>query len=377
MPQAAQNAILALPCETRAVTRQATRVLLIAPYAPRGGGMGRIMEYLAQAGCPGIAFDRVESRGSGAGAASIMPALAAAARILAAAARAAPAIVHVNMADGASVFRKGALLLLARALGMPAILHLHAADLFGYYDGLNPLARQFVRRIFRAASVCIVLGEPWREFLTLRLGVAPARIEILRNGVPAPQRCFTAAPRKTFRFVFIGNLLARKGLRDLLHACADPRLAGLDWDLVVAGGGDAASFARLALLHNITARVRFTGWLDRADVTALLSHADALVLPSTHEALPLVLAEAAGLAVPVIATPVGAIAEVFSDGDTALFVPPNDPAALAAAMLRLTTEPGLAARLRHGGRALYEAEFTMQRFTAGLAAIYARHAAPR
>jgi glycosyltransferase involved in cell wall biosynthesis len=70
---------------------------------------------------------------------------------------------------------------------------------------------------------------------------------------------------------------------------------------------------------------------------------------------------------------VGAIPELFEDGETALFVPPGDRRALAAAMHRLAASPEIAARLGRQARALYERELTLDRFTTNLASIYARH----
>jgi glycosyltransferase involved in cell wall biosynthesis len=229
-----------------------------------------------------------------------------------------------------------------------------------------------MRAIFRSATVCLVLGESWRVFLRQELGLARSRTVVLRNGVPLPavRRVAAEAP---FGFVFVGNLLARKGLVDLLHAAADARLAEHNWRLIIAGGGDTTRLRTLVATLGIGSRVAFTGWLGRADTSHILAQAGALVLPSYLEALPLVLAEAASLGVPIVATPVGAIGEIFEDGLTALLVAPGDRLALAAAMLRLVTEPALSARLGRGGRAVYERTLTLDRFVDGLMGVYAGH----
>ena len=352
------------------------RVLLVAPYAPSGGGMGRMMDYLFYAVQPEYRFEKLESRGGGPVRHAPWYALRAAWRILKAAFGQQPVIVHVNMAEGGSVFRKGALLLLARALGLPVVLHLHAADIVGFYARLSAPARALMGVIFRSATVCIVLGQPWRVFLMARLAVPRNRIEILRNGVPRPVLFRFPPPPTLFSFVFIGNLLARKGLVDLLHAAADPVLAGGNWRLVIAGGGDTSKLRRLAVTLGIHGRVAFTGWLNRADTTHMLAQAGALVLPSYQEALPLVLAEAASLGVPIITTPVGAITELFRDDESALLVAPGNRRALADAMCRLSTSPATAARIGRQGRAVYEHDLTIDRFVAGLLSIYARHCQP-
>ena len=117
--------------------------------------------------------------------------------------------------------------------------------------------------------------------------------------------------------------------------------------------------------------MRFAGWVDQAGAAACLAEADALVLPSYDEGLPLVILEALSLGVPVVTTPVGAIPEVLDDGDTALLVPPGDVDALAGALARLAGDAALAARLSERGRALYEREFTLPVFAERVAALHA------
>ena len=339
--------------------------------------MGCMMEYLAHTNEAEFRFEKLESRGGGAARQVPWHMLRASWRVVRAALGRDPVIVHVNMAEGGSVFRKGALLLLARALGLPAVLHLHAADITGFYERLPRPARMAMGAIFRAATVCVVLGQPWREFLQAQLAVPKSRIEILHNGVPRPILYRFPPPPLLFNFVFVGNLLARKGLVDLLHAAADPVLAGGNWRLVIAGGGDASRLRRLAVTLGIHGRVFFTGWLSRAETTHVLAQAGALVLPSYKEALPLVLAEAASLGVPVITTPVGAIGELFRNNDTALLVQPGDRRALADAMCQLAASPEMAVRIGRQGRLLYERALTLEHFVSGLTAIYARHCQPK
>jgi glycosyltransferase involved in cell wall biosynthesis len=348
------------------------RVLLVAPFAARGGGMGRIMAYLAAQGAEGVCFEMVESRGGGAAMVSPWYLLRAATRIVAAAISGTPAVVHVNMAERSSILRKGLLLTLARACGLPTLLHLHAAEIVPLYQHLHRPARALLRLMFRRADMCVVLGEPWRAWLCDEVGVDPDRIVVLRNGVAVPAARRASRREAGFTFLFLGNLLTRKGLPDLLHALAAPRLHGIAWRLVVAGGGNSAPLHLLAQTLGIDARVTFSGWLDRAATDATLACADALVLPSHHEALPLVLLEAASIGVPLITTPVGAIPELFRDGESALFVPPGDRDALTAALHRVLTDAECRACLSRNGRALYQREFAIAPFADALRCLYLR-----
>ena len=362
---------LSVPAATAA---PAVRVLLVGPYGPGGGGMGRMMEYLVHAQPPGLDLQRVESRGRGGAAGSAWPVLRAALTIFRAAFHPGPAIVHLNMAERGSILRKGVLLLLARALGLPTVLHLHAAELAGFHAALPRPLRRLMGVPFRAASVCVVLGTVWAIFLHRELGVDPARIEILRNGVPRPVlRRFPPPPSAVASLLFLGNLQPRKGLPDLLHALAAPCLRRFDWCLTVAGAGDTAPLRRLAAALGIDARISFTGWLDRDATTYLLTQAGALVLPSHAEGLPLVLLEAASLGVPIVTTRVGAIPENFVDCETALLIDPGDRKALAAALHLLLADPSCGPQLARRARSLYQASLTLDHFVAGLRTIYERH----
>ena len=354
---------------------QPLRVLLVAPYAPRGGGMGRMMDYLAGRGRPDLRFDLVESRGAGAAGWSAWFVLKAVWRFAQAAAGNEATIVHLNMAERGSVWRKGVLLVAARGLGLRTLLHLHAAELMADYGRMPGWRRWLVRRIFRAADQCVVLGTPWRNWLTGTLGVAEGRVTVLRNGVEQPRGARQPPQGGAFSLLFLGNLLARKGLLDLLDALGSARLRGAHWYLVVAGGGPEAGARRRAEALGIEQRVEFAGWLARGAVDAALAAAGAVVLPSYHEGLPLALLEAASLGVPVVASPVGAIPELFTDGETALLVPPGDVAGLAAALHRLMADPALCDRLGRNGQALYQSTCTMEVFLAGLERIYRQLAA--
>ena len=345
-------------------------VLLVAPFAPRGGGMGRIMAYLAAAeDARDIGFTLVESRGGGSALFSAVHVARAAGTLIKLAAWRKQFIVHVNVGEGASVLRKGVLLTLARWLGMRTLIHLHAADMFGFHARLPRSLQWGVGALFRKADACVVLGPTWRDWLTGQLGVEPSRVHIVRNGVPQPQVARSKAGGADFVLLFLGNLLPRKGVVDLLHAVAALHSA-VPWRLVMAGGGEQAAMRSLAAQLGIDERVVFTGWVEREAATALLAGAGLLVLPSYHEALPLVLLEAAALGTPMIASRAGAVPDLFTDGLDALLVTPGDRLALTHAMARLIADPALRDRLVAGAARLYRSDFSMDMFTARLRAIY-------
>jgi len=98
----------------------------------------------------------------------------------------------------------------------------------------------------------------------------------------------------------------------------------------------------------VGARVRFLG--VRKDVAAVLSASDVLVHSSGREGLPRVVLEALAIGTPVVATAVGGVPDAVADGVTGRLVPPEDPGALAGAVLATLADPAGAARQAQAGR---------------------------
>ncbi len=347
---------------------------VVSMFGQRGGGMGRIVEYLlasTQGRLAGLRLVRVDTRGQGRAHLSLHHLAAGVGQVWWAALAGRAALLHLNMAERGSIFRKGVMLLAAKPFGMRTVLHLHAAEIIPMFERIPGRRRFLVRRVFLAADRIIVLGEVWRQWLVSTVGVPADRIEVVHNGVPDfSGRHVPRAEGEPFRILFLGNLHARKGLADLLAGLA--LLAGeqAHWRLLIAGGGDDAPFRQQAERLGIAGRVAFLGWVDHARAQELLGGADALALPSYQEGLPLVILEALAAGVPVVTTPVGAIGEVLTDDATALIVRPGDTAALARAVGRLIAEPELRARLSSAARALFQERFSLEKFSERVGQVY-------
>jgi len=146
---------------------------------------------------------------------------------------------------------------------------------------------------------------------------------------------------------WVGRLDRKKRVEDFLRAAAmirDPRARFL-----VVGGPDAFmpeyadELRHLSHELGLGGRIIFTG--DRADVPALLAAMDVFVWLSRGEGMPHVIAEAGMASLPVIATPDNGALQQIRDGESGLFVPHEDPSAVAAAITRLLSRPALRRRL--------------------------------
>lgn len=360
--------------------RNRRTVFLACPYGQVGGGMGSIMAYLASLQQdPAGRFDlkRLESRGGGHIALSPFFLLLAVGRIFLEASQGRLAVVHLNLAERGSVYRKAVLLAATKLVGGRVLLHLHAAQIVQFHGSMGVPGQSLLRWMFRSADHCVVLGEVWRRWVIDTFGVRPNRIGIVYNGVPATMPTRRTVPVSgCFQLLFVGNLLERKGVKDLLRAFAMPSMKTRDIHLTMAGGGPVDSYREMAATLGIADRVTFTGWLSQDDARTLMVNSDALILPAYDEGLPLVILEALASRTPVICTPVGSIPEVLEDGQTALFVAPGDEVAIANAIIGLLDQPQRRANLAASGHALYERLFTMYAFATSVGSIYAALAPP-
>ncbi len=337
--------------------------------------MGSIMAYLASLECdPTGRFDfkRLESRGGGHIARSPFYLMAAVGRIFREAAAGRLAVVHLNLAERGSVYRKAVLLAATKLAGGRVLLHLHAAQIVQFHGSMNVMGRLLLRRMFRSADHCVVLGEVWRRWVIDTFRLRPGRISVVYNGVPATRAVARAKPDDgKFRLLFVGNLLERKGVKDLLRAVALPTLTSRDVELTMAGGGPVETYREMAAGLGIGDRVNFTGWVSQDDTRSLMVNADALILPAYDEGLPLVILEALASGTPVICTPVGSIPEVLEQDNTALFVTPGDAAGIADAIAALIDDPAGRKSLAANGAAIYQRLFTMDAFVRSIGSIYA------
>ena len=185
-----------------------------------------------------------------------------------------------------------------------------------------------------AACIHALCEEEYAAFrsfgLTNPVAVVPNGVDIPdpNTFVEAPDWSLNLPPESKILF-YLGRIHPIKGLVNLLHAWAQvrgaKRTAAEPWHLVLAGweqGGHQAELERLALDLGIEAGVRFVGPQFDAAKAASFRRADAFILPSFSEALPMALLEALSYGLPVLMTPQCNIPEGF-DAGAAIKVEPN------------------------------------------------------
>ena len=240
----------------------------------------------------------------------------------------------------------------------------------------GPRKRFLYRRVVRRA---VAISPAVRERL-IRGGVAPDTTRIIPSAVdpdatqPRVGRCATRARENlaadTPCLLVLASLVARKGIDVLLDALALFDAHAPQPVLWIAGDGpERGALERRTQTLGLAQRVRFLG--QRSDAGDLLAACDVLVLPSRLEGLGVAALEAMAAARPVVASAVGGLAEAVVHEHTGLLVPPDDPAALAAALARLLEDPSLCKRLGDAGPARVHEEYSADQMVGAYEALYA------
>jgi len=279
-----------------------------------------------------------------------------------------PAILHCNL-PGPWGSQYSLVAPLARLAGVRHVVtteHLPMVPPFAKGKLVRGFGSRWVERV-------ITMSEDNVSSLADFHGVPREKIRVVRLGVPEPARGRFAGIREAlgiskedFLCVMIGSLEERKG-----HARAFDALAALPGGvkLLIAGAGEEERALRgKAVSLGLERRVHFLGY--RADVDALLSECDALLLPSTLEATPYVIIEAMASGLPVVASNVYGIPEIVRDGETGILVDPRAREELVRAISALAQDRDRGARMGRAGRKRYEEMFRIERCVEETQAVY-------
>jgi len=228
-------------------------------------------------------------------------------------------------------------------------------------------------RLIQDAAAIIAVSDYTAAWLRQQYPSASRRIHRVYNGLdPGPITAGTAgAPKLDPPLIYsVGRLIEKKGFDDLIRACALLRDAATPFQCRITGEGPLHDALSSQIKEaNLTGSVTLTGPLSQPEIIAQLGQAAVFALPCVTESeggrdvLPTVIMEAMAAGLPCVSTTLAGVPEMVIDQQTGLLTPERDPAATAAALIRILTDPALAHRLGQAGLQFAGQQFD-QRVTA-------------
>jgi glycosyltransferase involved in cell wall biosynthesis len=267
--------------------------------------------------------------------------------------------VHANWAT----YPAAAAFAIGRLCARPWSFAGHASDIYLEPTGLGEKVRQ--------AAFVVTCTEESRRHLAAVGGVDPSHIHTVYHGTDLTTFGRRRREPADLHVLAVGTLRRCKGFDTLLSAIALLRAAGLPARVTIVGDGEErGALARLAEDLGLDGHAHLPGYLAHEDLVPLYGAATALALPARsaeHFGIPNVIVEAQAASLPVVCTPLPALRELIDDGRSGVYVPEDDPDALASALRSLFLAPERRRQLAAAGLERVTARFDISR-TAGVLA---------
>jgi glycosyltransferase involved in cell wall biosynthesis len=273
--------------------------------------------------------------------------------------------LHVHFANASATVA----LLAGRVFGIPYSITIHGTDEF-YGLALYRLPQKIesasfaccIGRYCRSQAMKASAPDQWEKLEICPLGIDPE--------VFTPRQAATGGP---FEILCVGRLVPAKGQSILLAAAAKLIERGRNLHVSLVGDGPArALFEAVAARLKLTGHVKFHGSVTQDRIRNYLERADAFVLPSFAEGVPVTLMEAMAMEIPSVSTFIGGIPELIQSGENGILVPPSDPDLLADAIEKLIADPELCARLGRAGRRTVVSRYNLRSNVERKASIFDR-----
>jgi glycosyltransferase involved in cell wall biosynthesis len=291
-----------------------------------------------------------------------------------------PHILHTHTAKAGALARAAALA--AGDARPPIIVHtFHGHVLKGYFGpGRTAFFKQVERSLARMSDVLVAVSPEVRDELIAH-GVAPAdKFTVIRLGIPLAERlgdetanldyrALYGIPDDAFVVGWVGRMTGVKDTDAVLEIVRTTRERGVPAVLCMVGDGpDRERLEQVAHDLGIVRSTYFVGY--QSDVAGYYRLFDAFLLPSVNEGTPVSAIEALASGTPVVATRVGGVPDVVTEGIDGFLVDAGDTEAAADRLAELAGDPELRSRLGAAGRENAVERYSVERLVDDVDRLY-------
>jgi len=234
-----------------------------------------------------------------------------------------PDIVHLNTSldkERKSIRRDAVKVVISKLFFRKVLVFWHGWYWKGAPDFPDGGKRGLICKMYKLADAYVVLTDSFKKDLE-RWGFSGHIFTgsvAFDTGLVFSRK--EAAGNRTATILFLSSVLKEKGIIELVEAYRSLREKGLSCELVIAGDGPYLEQVKTYVSRHEVPGVVFTGFVAGDRKAEVYSNASVFCLPSYDEAMPVVVIEAMAAGLPVVATKIGALADMLEDGKTGFFV---------------------------------------------------------
>lgn len=281
-------------------------------------------------------------------------------------------IAHIHMSYKGSFFRKFIILKTTKLFKKKAIIHLHGSEFEQFYNSSNKFIKKMIKNLFDSSDYIIVLGDEWKKVVS---NISfNKNIKVFNNAVNIPQKV-TRWNEKNINIVFLGVLINRKGIDDLIESISilnkKKVIENYKLKFKIGGTGPRENDIKLKIKENkLEDCVDMLGWVNKELKQILLEDTQLFVLPSYNEGLPMAILECISYGIPVISTNVGSIEEAIIDNYNGFLIKPKDINGLVEKIIKLTKNRETWQKFSKNARELCEKKFNESNYFIKMEELY-------
>lgn len=265
-----------------------------------------------------------------------------------------PDVIHMTTSGSLAIIRDTMLLKTAKKYGIPTVYHIHFGKTEEMAESNSKLWRLFSKAIKIADAV---LAIDKNTFCTLKKYVPDANAVLVPNPINTAKLSITKAEPKK-QVAFLGWVVPTKGVSELVEAWNTVGSEYPDHNLLIIGQSSPGYLEELKSSVTVN-NIYFTGEMPHEKAMETVAQSEVFILPSYSEGFPNAVLEAMALKIPVIATSVGAIPEMF-ENDCGILIEPKSIEEIILALRKILSDKELQERISANALNKVDSEYTIE-----------------